>query len=176
MLRAYPWTASAGVTLIEVLITLTVLAVLLTLGLPAYKDWLQNTQIRSAAESMLNGLQLARGEAVKRNTLVTFAWTGSSWTVTVTGTGQTIQSRSAGEGSRNAVIGTLPAGITSVTFNGMGRVSGGGNITFNVTNPVGGGACQTEGGPMRCMNVVVQSGGQTRLCDPKLPATEPQGC
>jgi type IV fimbrial biogenesis protein FimT len=176
MLRAHLWTPAAGVTLIEVLITLTVLAILLTLGLPAYKDWIQNTQIRTAAESVLNGLQLARGEAVKRNALMTFTLSGNSWTVTVTGTGETIQSRNAGEGTRNAVITTTPAGVTSVTFNGMGRISGGSNVTFNVANPVAGGACQTDGGPMRCMNIVVQAGGQTRLCDPKLPATEPRGC
>lgn len=176
MLSARPWTEPAGVTLIEVLVTLTVLAILLMVGLPAYKDWLQNTQIRTAAESVLNGLQLARGEAVKRNALVTFALSGNNWAVTVNSTGQTIQSRTGGEGSRNAVISVTPAGIASVTFNGVGRVSGGSDVTFSVTNPVAGGACQTAGGPMRCMNIVVLAGGQTRLCDPKLPPTDPQGC
>ena len=61
-----------GFTIIEVLITLAVLGVLLALGVPGFIEWLQNQQIRAAAEATLNGLQVARGEAVRRNTPVRF--------------------------------------------------------------------------------------------------------
>ena len=61
-----------GFTIIEVLITLAVLGVLLALGTPGFVEWLQNQQIRAAAEATLNGLQVARGEAVRRNTPVRF--------------------------------------------------------------------------------------------------------
>ena len=172
MLNARP--PLAGVTLIELMVAIAVLAILLAVGLPAYREWIQNTQLRTAAESVLNGLQLARAEAVKRNSPVTFAVSGNNWSVTDS-LGQPIQSRSGGEGSKNAVIAATPAGTTAVTFTGMGRTTAGANVTFAVTNPVGG-DCQTAGGPMRCLNIVVMVGGQTRLCDPRLPSTDPQGC
>jgi len=61
-----------GFTIIEVLITLAVLGVLLALGVPGFVEWLQNQQIRAASEATVNGLQVARGEAVRRNTPVRF--------------------------------------------------------------------------------------------------------
>ena len=61
-----------GFTIIEVMITLVVIGVLLALGVPGFVEWLQNQQIRAAAEATLNGLQVARGEAVRRNTPVRF--------------------------------------------------------------------------------------------------------
>ena len=70
MLRAR--TAQRGFNLIEVMITLAVIGVLLTLGAPAFSEWLQNQQIRAAAEATLNGLQVARAEAVRSNAPVRF--------------------------------------------------------------------------------------------------------
>jgi type IV fimbrial biogenesis protein FimT len=61
-----------GFNLTEVMITLSVLGVLLALGVPGFSDWLQNQQTRAAAEATLNGLQVARGEAVRRNAPVRF--------------------------------------------------------------------------------------------------------
>jgi type IV fimbrial biogenesis protein FimT len=65
-------TPQHGFTIIEVMITLVVIGVLLALGTPGFVEWLQNQQIRAAAEATLNGLQVARGEAVRRNTPVRF--------------------------------------------------------------------------------------------------------
>jgi type IV fimbrial biogenesis protein FimT len=61
-----------GFTIVEVMISLVVIGVLLGLGAPGFIEWLQNQQIRAAAEATLNGLQVARGEAVRRNTQVRF--------------------------------------------------------------------------------------------------------
>ena len=65
-------TFQRGFTIIEVMISLVVLGVLISLGAPGFVEWLQNQQIRAAAEATLNGLQVARGEAVRRNTPVRF--------------------------------------------------------------------------------------------------------
>jgi len=64
--------AQHGFSLIELMITLVVLGLLITLGAPSISEWLQNQQIRAAAEATLNGLQVARSEAVARNTSVSF--------------------------------------------------------------------------------------------------------
>ena len=61
-----------GLNIIEIMISLVVLGVLIGLGAPGFVEWLQNQQIRAAAEATLNGLQVARGEAVRSNTPVRF--------------------------------------------------------------------------------------------------------
>ncbi len=61
-----------GLNIIEIMISLAVLGVLIGLGAPGFAEWLQNQQIRAAAEATLNGLQVARGEAVRSNTPVRF--------------------------------------------------------------------------------------------------------
>jgi type IV fimbrial biogenesis protein FimT len=61
-----------GFTIVEVMISLTVLGVLIALGAPGFIEWLQNQQIRAAAEAALNGLQAARTEAVRANLPVRF--------------------------------------------------------------------------------------------------------
>ena len=65
-------TSQRGFTIVEIMISLVVLGVLIGLGAPGFVEWLQNQQIRAAAEATLNGLQVTRGEAVRSNTPVRF--------------------------------------------------------------------------------------------------------
>ena len=162
--------SASGVTLIELLIGLVIVGVLLALGVPSFSAWLQNVQVRNAAESIFNGLQLARANAVQRNKSVTFTMPGpdSSWTVTIVAPSAlepaTVQSRSGAEGTPNAVIATSDP---TITFDGLGKTSLAAVATIRVVNPTGG-ACQTSptAGTMRCLNVTVSVGGQVKMCDP----------
>jgi type IV fimbrial biogenesis protein FimT len=56
-----------GVTLIELLVTLSVIAILLTLGVGAFRTLIANAKMTNAANSLIGHLQFARSEAVKRN-------------------------------------------------------------------------------------------------------------
>ncbi|HVK51740.1 hypothetical protein D3C87_903290 [compost metagenome] len=56
-----------GFTLVELVVTIAVLALILFAAMPSIGSWLENTRIRNVADSLQNGLQLARGEAVRRN-------------------------------------------------------------------------------------------------------------
>lgn len=171
---------SAGATLIEVVIGIAIVAILVGMALPSFKIWMQNTQIRTAADALLNGLQTTRAEAVRRNELITFAFTGFDWAITDS-TGTTIEARDAAEGSSNAVI-TIQ-GAMPLTFNGVGRPSGAALVAVinndvtiaTISNPTGG-ACQSAGGTMRCLEIHVTLGGQVRMCDPVLPTANPQSC
>ena len=64
-------------SLIEIAVGLAIVAIVLTVGLPSFGTWVQNSKIRTAAESIQNGLQQARSEAVRRNTAVRFQFTSS---------------------------------------------------------------------------------------------------
>ena len=162
--------SAAGMTLIELLIGFVIVGVLLALGVPSFNAWLQNLQVRNAADSIFNGLQLARASAVQRNKSVTFtmAGPGSDWTVTIDAPSAletaTVQTRSATEGTPNAVIATT---APAISFNGLGATNLGGGATIQVTNPTGG-VCGAGGAgtTMRCLNITVSVGGQIKMCDP----------
>jgi type IV fimbrial biogenesis protein FimT len=162
-----------GFTLIEVLIVITIIGIAVALGLPSYQNWIQSSQIRTAAESILNGVALARSEAVTRNESVTFtldAQPSSIWTVA--DANGTIQSRPTPEGSPKAQVNATQGAIT---FSALGRVTPPAAVTIDVTNPTGG-ACADAGGPMRCLRITV-NGGQVRMCDPAVAlAASPRGC
>lgn len=59
-----------GYNIIEIVVVVGVLALLLAMGVPAMSDWIANSRVRNAAEGTLSGLQLARAEAVRRNSVV----------------------------------------------------------------------------------------------------------
>jgi len=190
-----------GVTLLELMLGLVLMTLLLAMGVPSYTNWIRNTHNRAAAESVLNGLQMARNEAVRRNTTVRFNLTDSNgtvaWTVgcvNVTATcPATIQSRPATEGTDQARVGVsldaiplpTPAGHFSsalaagnelaagVSFNGIGRVPAA-NVGNDFTRAD---ITNVTSASARRYVVLVGVGGQIRMCDPARSfATDPQGC
>lgn len=61
-----------GFTMVEVAVTMTVMALLLAAAVPSVAGWLRNTRVRNAADAVHLGLQRARTEALRRNVNVTF--------------------------------------------------------------------------------------------------------
>lgn len=201
-----PNTKQYGVTLIELMIGIVIVSLLMFIGAPSFSLWIQNTQIRTAAESIQNGLQIARAEAVRRNTNVRFNLTNATgmvaWSVdcvNVTADCPTgIQSRSGSEGGVNSRVGISVAALPSpvpatqfntplaagaglpagVTFNGLGRIPAlNPDGTANNDDITRIDVTNAARSDARRMVVVVTTGGQIRMCDPALSlAANPQGC
>lgn len=169
-----------GFTLIELAIALVVVSVLFALGVPSFKAWVLNSQIRDGAEAVLNGLQLARANAIQRNLLVVFTITpqaGStpaSWSVDLDGTATNIQRWSGAEGASQTTM-TTNDGTVKVTFNGLGQ---------RVTNTDGTGtltqidvaSSTSTAAEIRPLRVVVGTAGSAKMCDPSLATTDPRSC
>ena len=128
-------------SLIELMIGLAILGFLVMAGLPSMSQWLQNSQIRTAAETTLAGLQKTRAFAVQQNRPTRFTLVdaikegcvesdaGTSWVVSVddpTAAGnchvkpdekgegdppRIVEVRSASEGTSNVVVAATGAGV-----------------------------------------------------------------
>jgi len=197
---------SCGFTLIELVIVMAVMALLFFVGLPGMTTWIQNMQIRTSAEGLQAGLQLARAEALRRNTPVRFqlvdtltsacvlSSAGTSWIVSINDpTGLC----DAAEIDPSVPLAGQPAPLAiqkrsgaEATPNAVVAAAGGATtLTFNglgrATGPTpitqiavtnSGGPCQPAG-RMRCLQLNISSGGQVRMCDPTVTdATDPRFC
>ena len=60
-----------GFTLVELMVALSVLAVLMMMAVPSFRDAGLPSQLRSVANALVGATQLARSEAIKRNAVVT---------------------------------------------------------------------------------------------------------
>jgi type IV fimbrial biogenesis protein FimT len=176
--RAATLSRSAGFNLLELMMVLTILAVLMVVGMPSFRTLMRNYEVRVAAESVANGLQRARAEAVSRNAAVEFALgTGTSWDVRLAGGGASIESRSSAEGSANAVLTAVAADFataaTTITYNSLGQVIANADasqtlrrVSFNAT---------AAGGDQN-LRVAIGAGGNARVCDPSLPVSNVRAC
>lgn len=167
---------TTGFTLIELMTVITVMAIMLFLALPNFNVWLQNTQIRTAGEALLNGLQLARTEAVRRNVSVELRLDVSSgWTARVPGTGEVIQTRLAAEGSSAAAVAITPPGANIVTFSSFGTIGANADGTNPITEiKIDSPALAAADSRELC--ILIRAGGTVRMCDPQVATTDTRTC
>jgi type IV fimbrial biogenesis protein FimT len=175
MLNSFSKTRPLGFTLIELLISVVILGILASIAMPSFKALMINYKIRNAAESITNGLQRARAEAVARNTNVAFtlgAANDSSWGVYVVNPASEVDSRSANEGSQNVTRSVIPSGSTTVTFNSFGSVLSSNPGSGVPAAPFTEVDLSAKGGSQ--LNVTIGVGGNARMCDPH--GTGPRAC
>lgn len=61
----------SGFTLVELMVTISILAILLGIGVPSFRATIEGNRITTVANDMVAALQFARSEAVKRGANVT---------------------------------------------------------------------------------------------------------
>lgn len=170
----------SGFTMIELMVTLTVMAILLAVATPSFVNFFDRYRLRGAADAVVSAISDARTEAVKtdRDVRITFKGSGSSWcmgaSAAVEPTGGnpaqapvpcdcTVSTACMVSGKRLAVetgavrdvaIGTLPSDITFDSK--LGTVIPLGASAVTLTSPRG----------KYDLQVQVNSLGQARYCRP----------
>ena len=123
----------AGFTLIELMITISIVAVLAMFAVPEMRSLIINNRLKDASLNIYTSLTLARSEAIKRNvnTVSMVAASGgwqNGWSVTCVDSAGSCGGSDiviATEGAmENGITVTGPAG-NIVTYNRDGRVSSG---------------------------------------------------
>jgi type IV fimbrial biogenesis protein FimT len=174
--------AQSGFSMVEILIAIAVLGIVIALGLPAYGTWIQNVQIRTAADAILNGLQTARNEAIRRNTSVQFQLvngTTTQWAVNLSSNpdlNPPLFGRAAEEGSANVTMTPTPADADTVTFSALGRVVTNADASNSLTVVDLNNLRIAAVADRRPLRIVIPTGGAVRMCDPQVAAGDPRAC
>jgi type IV fimbrial biogenesis protein FimT len=195
-MRAMP---QRGFSIVELLIAVGIVAMLLLFAAPSAATWIQNTRLRSSAESVVSCLTNARLEAIKRNTVVSCQMTdpnSSAWNVCLydavnnvcfTATGSVLLQRDASEDNGITTLGIDTSASASssalgsgfhvpgaATFDSFGRLAStapSNAMRVDIRNT------KLASADERRLVVYITLGGQIHMCDPKVSyPTNPQGC
>lgn len=175
-----------GVTLLEAMVVISIVAIVVAVGGPSLQSWIASGRLHVKAESVLNGLQLARSEALKRNTAIFFTLAAdSSWTVGCSTTvadlnndgvddcPASIQAKPAEEGGEGTTLTLTPPTSTTATYTGLSILAStnkDGSVPFSAVNFATAGTTKTY-------RVTLSSGGQSKLCDPAVTTVgDPRKC
>lgn len=123
--------ANAGFSIVEMMVTVAILAILLGIALPSFTTFIEDQRVKSVASELHSSITLARSEALKRNASVTLAPRDGGWSA-----GWRTAHPSA-DGTflddHGQVAGVDIQGPASLVFNGSGRLQGGASASFTVT-------------------------------------------
>ncbi len=70
--------ASAGFTLVELIVTIAVAAILITVAVPSFKHMIESNRLSTTANNLVSALRTAQMEAIKRNTSTQFCGDGGN--------------------------------------------------------------------------------------------------
>jgi type IV fimbrial biogenesis protein FimT len=161
--------SQGGFTLAELLVTVTIVALGATLAAPGAMTMIANRKVEGAAQSIIDGLNTARGEAVRRNRQVSFAINADhkGWTIQQVSPSETLQTHSSPEWGQ-MVLTTTPVGTVTFLPTGLRQSSGSQLAQVEVSSTVG------EG---RTRRINIFGGGLIRMCDPAATAADdPRKC
>ncbi len=137
-----------GFTVIELVVTLSVLVLVSTLAAPMYGSILASNQTRSTAYSLVSALSFARSEAVKRNATVSVTPVGAGWQE-----GWEVESGGNILSKREPAPSLVLSGpLAGVSYQPNGRLTTPGVVLFTVSAATG---------YTRC--VVIDPGGRAKL-------------
>ena len=201
-----PRSIQAGFSLIEVMVTISLMALLVFMAVPSITTVIENSKVRGVAEGFFAAAQVARAEAIRRNQDVELVMTADDPIVANVGTtnlsatagnwiirsndggasptytfieGKSVREGSGrGDGSTTVNVDAKVGGAAqpSVIFRSAGNTSLGAQWQINFTSSSSACVSATTPGYVRCLRVVVTQSGQVKSCDPAAPAGDTRVC
>jgi len=158
-----------GFTLVEMMAVIAIMAILGSLGVPAFRDLLLNQRLAAASNGFIAALNLARTEAVQRSQRVhVAALIGNDWS-----TGWAVRAGTDAAPQTVRKFEKLPNGVgidaglgdgfvqgLDYDSNGFSRRSGGSGF--------GAGCLTFKADSGRRASIVVSASGRARACNPDL--------
>lgn len=138
-----------GFTLIELIMTLVIVSIVISFGAPALTDLIRNNHLTSKTNMIVTALNLARSEAIKRNTTITMCASSDQATCTNDGwengwiildNDQVLKVFDPIEG-----LASVASTVGSLQYTSNGFLNGGAGVTFDL--------CAKSGAPGRQINV-----------------------
>lgn len=109
----------SGFTMVELMVTLSVLVVLMIAAMPSFVDFIDRYRVRGAADGLISVISNARVEAVKSDLDVNVAMTGSGTSWCVGANAATPPSGGQPAGAASACDCTDPASTTECRVGGQ---------------------------------------------------------
>jgi len=200
MLRRAP-VPRRGFSVIELMVTVALIAILLVMTIPAYGTWTADARVRAVAESLTNAIRQSQSTAVARGRTSLFALTADprpavgslpasnspNWLAALNVLGGSDETRASlglilqsTEATQHQVAISGPA---LVCFNALGRqtsLSASANSLAASCTAADPAVYQVSrsAGTSRSFNVLVYAGGRVRMCDAAkaISAANPDGC
>ena len=111
-----------GLTFIELMITVAIVAIAAAVSIPQYYNYIEDTRLRDAATELQTKLSQARSEAIKLNIDVNLViTTGSSWCLGITSTAS-CDCNTAGQ-CNLGVVSSANYPLTSLSQTGLGATN-----------------------------------------------------
>jgi len=188
----YPDNFSHGFTLIELMITIALFAVLMMIAMPEMRTYMLNSNIRRTAESFVADVMAARAEAIRTNDPVIFTVTetedpsaavdpstlkengnGPNWAASVMPVSPTLENdkrlllvkKNARPKQAKMVDMHQTVGTAQFTFDGLGRTTSGWAV-FQFTKDEYNKSCDLKDKSIRCLQVEISPNGSVHLCEP----------
>lgn len=109
-----------GFTIIEFMVSITIMAVVLAFTLPSFTSWILNMKVRTVAENITLGINNAKNEGMAVG-LGSFVIEGNSWKV-VDAWKDTPTKSSEGKWDSKVTVEVSPPGAISLMFNNYGLI------------------------------------------------------
>ena len=182
-----PCRSQGGFTLIELMVTIAIAAILLMVGVPSFVTMQRNSELTAAANALVAGINAARGEAMKRGlNAVVVPTDGASWRNGWTVFVDTSTTRNGTLDASDLVVQQQPALASYFAVTGSGTATG--TAPYMMFDPSG--YTKTKGGGFneltlsivrndltgtalaeQTRRVIVARTGRARACKPSTDTT-----
>lgn len=168
--------ANQGFTLLELLITILITAVLAGLAVPSFRDQVERRRLIRVSEAVYTDLQFARTEAIKRHTGLFIIFDPMTWCYGINGTNSCdcqltdpnaaaacilrsndtpVLKTTSGSSFPSTTVNAITFSGNRIGFDGIRGIAtgGGGSITFTTSRGF-------------TLRIIVSTLGRVRICSP----------